>query len=442
MSLVAQMARDLESHCCDGQNHQVPNDIAATGVGQGQAGASPGRLPLFAAAEQLYGNGDAANRSGALLQGTAWLLLAVVLAGAVYTYLQPQTALPSALASTTAADNHRQTIVVPGDHKAGESKTVKSKTVESKSIGSKANSVAAVTTAPNTAKSSGRIESDHVVQQSVIAKESSITKTRAIEESGVETHTVNTGHSETATVLKSESNTATPTSVVIAATKQDPKVIQSLTANSQTLSVKTSRPLSNAQRDAKIVQEANRLLDNGLRASAIAYLENTLADDYSKINSGSLYLSLLIEAQRFNDVAALLPQYQQSSVVGMIEALLLAKIEVRLAIAQQRYIEAVTLIDRLAIPLQRDADFTVMRAAALQAQGKYSQAAASYKHLLAFNSQQARWWMGLAVALDADAKFSEAKQAYRNALSLTGSIASASLPDNLSHYATKRIAQL
>lgn len=437
MSLVAQMARDLESHCCDGQNHQVPNDIAATGVGQSQAGASPGRLPLFAAAEQLYGNGDAANRSGVLLQGAAWLLLAVVLAGAVYTYLQPQTALPSALASTTAADNHRQTIVVPGDHKPGESKTVKSKT-----SGSKANSVATVTTAPNTAKSSGRIEPGRVVQQSVIAKESSITKTRAIEESGVETHTVNTGHSETATVLKSESNTATPTSVVIAATKQDPKVIQSLTANSPTLSVKTSRPLSNAQRDAKIVQEANRLLDNGLRASAIAYLENTLADDYSKINSGSLYLSLLIEAQRFNDVAALLPQYQQSSVVGMIEALLLAKIEVRLAIAQQRYIEAVTLIDRLAIPLQRDADFTVMRAAALQAQGEYSQAAASYKHLLAFNSQQARWWMGLAVALDADAKFSEAKQAYRNALSLAGSIASASLPDNLSHYATKRIAQL
>ena len=99
------------------------------------------------------------------------------------------------------------------------------------------------------------------------------------------------------------------------------------------------------------------------------------------------------------------------------------------------------MLDALAVPINEDVEFTELRAAVLHSQTEYVAAADTYRRLLSFDDQRARWWMGLAVALDADAQFYQAKQAYRNAMVLADG-ASNPLPTQLRRYATTRIAQL
>jgi MSHA biogenesis protein MshN len=228
-----------------------------------------------------------------------------------------------------------------------------------------------------------------------------------------------------------KNNSAIKNTDTVAASGESRRLIQS--ANSvATLDVKTTRPLSNAEVDLQIKSQAERLLSSGLSASAINYLQEKLAGDVSKIKSASLYASLLIETQSYQQASNLLQDYQQANP----DYLELAKLQVRLAMAQQDFSQALERLDRLAIPVNRDAGFTEMRAAILQTQGNYADAAESYRQLLQYDNQRSRWWMGLATSLDADAKFSEAKQAYRKAMFATD------LPDKLSLYASRRIAQL
>jgi MSHA biogenesis protein MshN len=89
--------------------------------------------------------------------------------------------------------------------------------------------------------------------------------------------------------------------------------------------------------------------------------------------------------------------------------------------AQQKFSQAIQLLDAFSVPIDSDAEFTALRAVIHQAQGQYIDAQQAYKQLLQSDNSNARWWMGLAVAFDSSADFGSAEQAYQQVLLSAGS---------------------
>lgn len=380
MSLVAQMVRDLDAE-------------------QQPAADKRGELPLFAAAEQLYGKQQSQSKWASRLLLLLFMLCGLAMAWAAYSFLMPKQSINFVQSEPLSGELNQ---LLPN----AAMPVVKAGTIEANSDDDKA--VVAVNVEPVPVKQTNTINADPKLA-AVQLVTATVVETKPIEK-----------------IDSTIKNTDT-----VSASGESRRLIQSVN-NVATLDVKTTLPLSNAEVDLQIKSQAEQLLSSGLSASAINYLQEKLAGDVSKIKSGSLYASLLIESQSYQQASNLLQDYQQANP----DYLAFSKLQVRLAIAQQNFSQALEQLDRLAIPVKRDAGFTEMRAAILQAQGNYAEAAESYRQLLQYDNQHSRWWMGLATSLDADAKFSEAKQAYRKAMFATD------LPDNLSLYASRRIAQL
>lgn len=378
MSLVAQMVRDLDAE-------------------QQPAADKRGALPLFAAAEQLYGKQQSQSKWASRLLLLLLMLCGLAMAWAAYSFLMPKQSV-SFVQSEPLSGELNQLVTNAA------MPVVKSETIEANSDDDKA--VVAVNVEPVPVKQANTINADPKPATVQLVAATAV-ETKPIEK--IDSTIKNT----------------------VSASGESRRLIQSA-SNVATLDVKTTLPLSNAEVDLQIKSQAEQLLSSGLSASAINYLQEKLAGDVSKIKSASLYASLLIESQSYQQASNLLQDYQQANP----DYLAFSKLQVRLAIAQQNFSQALEQLDRLAIPVKRDAGFTEMRAAILQTQGNYAEAAESYRQLLQYDNQHSRWWMGLATSLDADAKFSEAKQAYRKAMFATD------LPDNLSLYASRRIAQL
>lgn len=395
MSLVAQVIRDL--------NASDPNGVAG----------EHGKLPLFAAAEQLHN--EQKQRGSRLMLVLLVVITIMVIVVSGYLFVIPHQNISNASVSEVG-----QIVSKEQNDIADYSAEVATPVAEVLAV-DPAIARSPKTAEVNSVKGQPISEQVDVVNKSV-SSDTIADKPRVSE--SVET---------------------------LAANSQRRKMIQSSVAIDELAAareatppaaVKTARVLSAADIDLQIEVEANRILASGLRSTAINFLSDKLAgpsadgklsaEALTKVKSAALYAALLIESQQFEALDALLPIY----VKAHPQSLDFARLQVRSAMAQQDYLQAITLLDNFAVPVGHDPTFTELRAAAQQAQGHYSLAAASYKALLAVDNRSSRWWMGLAVALDAGAEFAEAKQAYSNAM------LAADLPAGLSHYASQRIAQL
>lgn len=395
MSLVAQVIRDL--------NASDPNGVAA----------EHGKLPLFAAAEQLHN--EQKQRGSRLMLVLLVVITIMVIVVSGYLFVIPHQNISSASVSDV------------GQIVSNEQSDIADYSTEV------AMPVAEVPAVDPAIASAAKIAEVISVKNQPISEPVNV---------------VNNSVSTDAIIDKPKVSESVET---LAANGQRRKIIQSSVAiddlaavqkATPPVAVKTARVLSAADIDLQIEAEANRILASGLRSTAVNFLSDKLAGQSTdgellaealiKVKSAALYAALLIESQQFETVDALLPIY----VKAHPQSLDFARLQVRSAMAQQDYLQAITLLDNFAVPVDHDPTFTELRAAAQQAQGYYSLAAVSYKALLAVDNRSSRWWMGLAVALDASAEFAEAKQAYSNAM------LAADLPAGLSNYASQRIAQL
>lgn len=178
--------------------------------------------------------------------------------------------------------------------------------------------------------------------------------------------------------------------------------------------VKKPRQPSPEEIDLIRYEKALSILTKDSFDSAINYLSKNQPQtkENSSFKSTSLYISLLIEGQIFLEAENVLAIYQAEHPRNRI----FLKLKIRLAIAQKDYPLALNLLDQQIIKASRDSEFTEFRAIANQAQSRFTVAEENYKQLLRLDNRPSRWWMGLAIALDAQAKFGDAAQAYRQVL--------------------------
>ncbi len=108
----------------------------------------------------------------------------------------------------------------------------------------------------------------------------------------------------------------------------------------------------------------------------------------------------------------------------------------RNALAQNQAQRAYELLRDDPPPLAADNDYHAVLAAAEQQLGHYGDASLRYRQLLAFDEQQASWWLGLGLALEGEQRARDALAAYRRAAQLQA------LPEAAQQYVTARIAAL
>ena len=190
--------------------------------------------------------------------------------------------------------------------------------------------------------------------------------------------------------------------------------------------IKTKRSLSDREIDINHFEKALSLLGEHGAVAAINYLNNHLSNHLIShqakaavdikasgfFKSIILHASLLIETQRFSQAEVLIDQYQKVYPSNND----FSKLRIRLLMAQKNYPQVLILLDSLSMPINVDAEFEELRAVSQQAQGQYVDAQNTYKKLLEFDNRSARWWMGLAVAFDSSADFKNAEQAYHQVL--------------------------
>ena len=216
------------------------------------------------------------------------------------------------------------------------------------------------------------------------------------------------------------------------ATELTPKMIPEISI------LKVKRPLNQESSDIRDYENAMALLSDKGAITAIDYLSQHQAKTDAEIKrrrfykSVILYASLLVENQRYSAAESLLKKYQTAHPANQD----FSKLRIRSALTQYDYQQALVLLDEFSLPINEDAEFTEMRAVTQQAQSRYMEAADNYKQLLQFDNRPARWWMGLAVAFDGLADFQHAEQAYQQVLLSTD------LSTEHNAYALRRINDL
>jgi len=391
MSLVTQMVRDLES---DNSKTESINNQTGKKI----------ELPLFAAANLLYGKNHQPTAKRARLIMLVALLLALVLLLFDRVLLPPQYKLKlsgqvdaNAIAaadgeSLDEADFYSDNPVIESSDDALRI------VVDDKS---------------NIAKEAGIKTEDSAIQQYQIKNQAVIAVWKK------DTNKDTNKEEEKETISKKEN---------------EDRLIDNEKPSEQ-LVLKKNRPLSAEAIDIRNYDKAMTLLAEKGAIAAIDYLGQHQAKTILDIErreffkSAILYSSLLIETQNFSQAELLIIQYHEAHPSNND----FSKLRIRLAMAQQNFSQAIQLLDAFFVPIDSDPEFTALRAVIHQAQGQYIDAQQAYKQLLQSDNSSARWWMGLAVAFDSSADFGSAEQAYQQVL------LSADLTSEHNAYALRRI---
>ena len=410
MSLVTQMVRDLES------DHSTIKE------------KEKGELPLFAAANLLYGKNHQPTAKRARLIIVVSLLLAMALL-LVDRVLLPQhykwkirgnSEVNSLVGGEAVAADMFETLdlyIDEPDIKPLEAELSESHYSNDAAINVKYND------APDT------VLQQHKSSESVAVIDEHKVKEYGTKKTGDDAPVVTTnevGESNKRRVIINEITVAQSTKALMPKTAAEPAIL------------KVKRPLNQEFSDIRNYENAVALLSDKGAIAAIDYLSQYQAKSEDEIKqrrffkSVILYASLLVKNQRYSAAESLLKKYQAAH-PGKYD---FSKLRIRLALAQNDYPQALAFLDAFSIPVNEDAEFTELRAVTLQAQSRYVDAADSYNQLLQFDNRPARWWMGLAVAFDGSADFQRAEQAYQQVLLTTD------LTKEHSVYALRRISDL
>ena len=187
-------------------------------------------------------------------------------------------------------------------------------------------------------------------------------------------------------------------------------------------------------------QQAEELYQKGITAfhkgqvgKAEEALRAALTIEPSHVSVRDALLHLLDRQNRRNQVKALLVEGLHNVPDHLPYRVQLA----RLLIEEGNLSRAESELTRDPLPSASESpDLHAMLATVSLRQGRYDEAANTYRTLLATNPDQAIWWMGLGIALENDAALDQAWKAYSKALVRDG------LSDGLRTFIRQRLAAL
>lgn len=185
------------------------------------------------------------------------------------------------------------------------------------------------------------------------------------------------------------------------------------------------------QRADDLYEEAIAAFQKGRSDRAEQALRAALTVCPGHIGARSALLNLLIRLNRHGQVKALLAQGVRLAPEHLPYRIRL----VRLLIDEDELAQARAELTRTPLPPVAEApDLYAMSATVSLRQGRYQDAAQTYRDLLKVRPKQAVWWMGLGIALEGHAAFDRARRAYDQALRHDG------LSDNLRTFIRRRLA--
>jgi len=194
-----------------------------------------------------------------------------------------------------------------------------------------------------------------------------------------------------------------------------------------------SAPVKSAlEQDGETALQANQMLESGRGVMAMSLLQQALEKNPGWNQSRQQYIGALIGVGEYAKAGSQIQAYALHNT----NKSRLQNLQARLLIAQQQYREAINLLASTA-GTEFEADRWALLGSAYQLAGLWAEAATSYRRLIANDSSDPRWWLGLAVAYDAANKKQQARQAYIEALRNGHA-----LEPGLQNYAKSRLASL
>lgn len=188
---------------------------------------------------------------------------------------------------------------------------------------------------------------------------------------------------------------------------------------------------TNRQHAEDLYREAAAAIQQGRPAKAERALRTALEVYPGHIDARDALLHLLHRLNRRQQVKALLAQ----GVRERPDHPPYRARWVRLLIDDNELFRARAELTRIPLPPVAEApDLHAMSATVSLRQGRYQDAAQTYRNLLTVQPDQAVWWMGLGIALEGDAAFDRARRAYDQALRHDG------LSDTLQTFIRRRLA--
>ena len=237
--------------------------------------------------------------------------------------------------------------------------------------------------------------------------------------------------STTAPASPTPAGTSDPDPNVTADTAQVPAPAPEPAAKSNKTFSRQAVRITDRQRAEDLYREAKAAFQKGHPGKAERALRAALILYPSHVGARDALLRLLSRLNRPRQAADLLAQ-------GAIQAPDHPSYRVRfvrLLIDQGDLSRAREELTRAPLPpVAESPDLHAMAATVSLRQGRYREAAETYRALLDIQPDNAVWWMGLGIALEGDAAFDRARQAYDRALQHDG------LSDNLQTFVRRRLA--
>lgn len=210
-------------------------------------------------------------------------------------------------------------------------------------------------------------------------------------------------------VATSSATAATGSVNTQAATTQPPAPATQQPASS---TVRSPRELSFAETDRLRVQQALEQWNGGQQLAALQALDTFTYEFPEAHMSREMLAKLLIQqgeperAMQVVDLGLTIAPRRNGY----------KKVKARLLLNQGLAADAAALLSENRPSATDDVEYNDLLATGLLSSAAYDDAAVTYQALLAIDEQSGRWWYGLAAALDAQGRSSEAAQAYEQAL--------------------------
>ena len=213
-----------------------------------------------------------------------------------------------------------------------------------------------------------------------------------------------------------------PDPIVLSDTGQVPAPAPEPAAKSNKTFSRQAVRITDRQRAEDLYREAKAAFQKGHPGKAERALRAALILHPSHVGARDALLRLLSQLNRPRQAADLLAQGATQAPDHLSYRVRF----VRLLIDQGDLSRAREELTRAPLPpVAESPDLHAMAATVSLRQGRYREAAETYRALLEIQPDNAVWWMGLGIALEGDAAFDRARQAYDQALRHDG------LSDNL-----------
>jgi len=161
-------------------------------------------------------------------------------------------------------------------------------------------------------------------------------------------------------------------------------------------------------------QDALNFIDHGYPDQAIPLLAKVVHNDPQLVAARKILVTLLMQNNEISNAT----DYVKAGLKIRPDAIELIELDAKLLLLKHHPEEALKVLQKASPPIMQEPEYYELLASLQQQLGHAAIAEQIYTQLLALNSSNANWWLGVGLAMESQKKNNNALQAYKQAVAL------------------------